>query len=237
MQSSALWHGRRHSASHFVSLVAVSPTRDSGGWDHFPAMPIMMDLTVMPLLLVFLDFDESMWLYVLCAEVQNVVRLSLMSNEYSLMRINQRHNAFRAMQLFTTRWCPQTNECGVLDCKKRCGPWIPSIRRGCHFVAPVPACDPPTRVVWYIKKNPGRWIVTCSLTCCYKAWNMLQVVEAARSYKAPSKRCRKGVLLTTFTPGDTASSTQLQWSVKHKSLRSVMQANSSRRIFALERYL
>ena len=111
-----------------------------------------MDLTVMPLLLVFLDFDESMWLYVLCPEVQNVVRLSLISNEYSLMRINQRHNAFRAMQLFTTRWCPQTNECGVLDCKKRCGPWIPSIHRGCHFVAPVPACDPPTRVVWYIKK-------------------------------------------------------------------------------------
>ena len=119
----------------------------------------------MPALLAFLDFDESMWLCEVCSEVKMIARFVLTSNDFSLMRINARKNAIQAMQLFTTRWCPQTNKCGVLDCQRRCGLWMPGMRDGGfrrQFVGcggfPAPVCDPPILVESFIKKNPGPWI-------------------------------------------------------------------------------
>ena len=137
-----------------------------------------------------------------------VLRLLLVSNDYSSMKLMQRENASLARSLFMTQWGPQNNQCGLLDCKKRCGDWMPSIDRGIDrvFIAPAPACDPPTPVVLYIEQHPGRLIVTCSLTCCRKAWSMLQVVQAAGSYKPSSKRrYYKGVLLTIFKAGRCVS--------------------------------
>ena len=142
--------------------------------------------TVLPMLSDFLEIDESMYLCVLCHEVKTAVRQWILSNSYKKMRVQQHENAFLAKSLFATDWSTQINQCGLLDCRKPCGRWMPSIRRNSNgrmiFDNPAPACDPKISVIDYMYAKQGRYIVTCSPSCCKKAWTMLQVIEAAQRY-------------------------------------------------------
>ena len=162
-------------------------------------MAVANVLTVLPMLSGFLEIDESMWLCVLCQDVFFVRHQLFLNNSYKQMSLQQHKNAYLAKSLFVTNWSPEINECGLIDCKKRCGRWMPSVARDSNgrmlFDIPAPACDPKMLVIEWVQRHPGRWIVTCSRSCCFKTWRIMQVVKAAQRYEPQSDYGR--VLLTS----------------------------------------
>ena len=165
-------------------------------------MAVANVITVLPMLSDFLK-HKTMWLCVLCREVKKAV-LQFFDNSYKQMSLQQHKNAYLAKSLFVTNWSPETNECGLIDCKKRCGRWMPSVARDSNgrmiFDVPAPACDTKMLVIEWMQRHPRRWIVTCSESCCFKAWKIVQVVKAAQRYEPSAlERCSATpcVLLTS----------------------------------------
>ena len=166
------------------------------------SVPVQGVRTALPLLSDFLEIDEFMQLSLLLWEMKDAARCCVLGNPYKNMLFQQYQNALLASSLFVTA-CDTllVNRCGLLDCQKLCGLWLPSIPRDTNGrylqIHPAPSSDPQILVAEYLERNPGRHIVTCSLTCCLKAWSMLRIVQAAHSYTSPRRRQYAGVLYTT----------------------------------------
>ena len=135
-----------------------------------------------------LEIHEFIALRALFQQMKDAVCRCVLGSPYVRMICQQYENAFLARRLFATDWSVHRNRCGLLDCQKPCGLWLPRPLRDAQGAMlwdhPAPASDPPSLVVTYMNDHRGPWLVTCSLSCCFKAWSLKQVVNAARRFKS-----------------------------------------------------
>ena len=147
---------------------------------------------LVPMVMDYLQISESVKLSFLNQEINSRVRIFFGGHPFDMIRALQFKNAFLAKSLVATDWRNNYNLCGLQDCRKPTGLWLPL--NGGGYQHPAPTYHPQRRVATHMELvqnstvfmcdsiGPCQFIVTCSLSCCLKAWNIRNVMHVADNY-------------------------------------------------------